>query len=343
MIDAHHDRARATGARIVPFCGFDSIPSDLGTLTLQEHARARHGAACERVRHYVSVRGGAISGGTAASMVQLMNEAAGDAQVRALLRDPYALDPGHVGRGPDGSDNLPVRYDADVGRWTGPFVMAAINARVVRRSNAMLDYAWGKDFRYREGASFALAASGLFAASICLGGSRRSARGDGDPGRAPRRRAPRAGARGGAVAREAREELVHLALRRQRARLDQGRPRHRPRRGRPGLRRDGQDARRVDLVPPRYDRASTRAEGGVLTPASCMGMTLVERLRKADARRSRRAERGVREREGEPLPPGAPTPTLPRTQALRIRRISQVDEETRPESPPRASPHPPGP
>src|SRR5579872_6019629 len=88
MIDAHHERAGKTGARIVHCCGFDSIPSDLGNLMLQEHARAEHGARCFEVRHTVSLRGGAISGGTAASMVQLMEEATRDAGVRRLLADP---------------------------------------------------------------------------------------------------------------------------------------------------------------------------------------------------------------------------------------------------------------
>jgi short subunit dehydrogenase-like uncharacterized protein len=93
MIDAHQDEAVASGARIVHACGFDSIPSDMGVWFTQRQAVERFGVPCEHVSMRVrSMRGGA-SGGTLASMFNLMEEAASDAELRRLLADPYALAP----------------------------------------------------------------------------------------------------------------------------------------------------------------------------------------------------------------------------------------------------------
>ncbi|HEX3345588.1 MAG TPA: saccharopine dehydrogenase NADP-binding domain-containing protein, partial [Polyangiaceae bacterium] len=165
MIDAHHARATETGARIVHCCGYDSIPSDLGTLMLQERAQQKHGAPCAEVKHLAGEARGGMSGGTAASMVALMDEASRDPGVRRLLNDPYALDPDRDEPGPDGHDQRGVRWDADLAQWTGPFLMAAINTRVVRRTNALLGYAWGRDFRYREAMSFGKGPKGWLTAA----------------------------------------------------------------------------------------------------------------------------------------------------------------------------------
>ena len=164
MIDAHHARAKETGARIVNCCGYDSIPSDLGTLVVQEHAKKTHGAPCTEVKYFAGETKGGMSGGTVASMLNLIEQATRDPRVRSVMGNPYALDP-ERGRGPDGKDQLGVRWDEDLRRWTGPFVMAAINTRIVRRTNALLGYAYGKDFRYSEAMSFASGAKGWMAAA----------------------------------------------------------------------------------------------------------------------------------------------------------------------------------
>ncbi len=165
MIDEHHARAKETGARIVHCCGYDSIPSDLGVLMLQEHAKKEHGARCTQVKYFAGESKGGISGGTIASMLNLVETASKDRKIARIAADPYALDPDREERGPDGADQRGVKYDEDLARWTGPFVMAAINTRVVRRSNALLAYAWGKDFRYSEAMSFPPGAKGWIAAA----------------------------------------------------------------------------------------------------------------------------------------------------------------------------------
>jgi len=154
MIDAHHAQAIKSGARIVHCCGFDSIPSDLGTFMVQEHARATHGVPCSEVVFALGASSGGVSGGTVASMLNILDEAKRDREVRKILLDPYALNPEGERAGPDGPDQRTVRFDDVLGQWTAPFVMAAINARIVRRSNALAGYPYGRDFRYREVMSF---------------------------------------------------------------------------------------------------------------------------------------------------------------------------------------------
>ena len=150
MIDAHQATAETSGARIVNCCGFDSIPSDLGCLFLQNEMRQRHGTNCSEIRFRLRKARGAFSGGTVASLLNVMQEARGDRTVRRVLADPYALNPTGERSGPDGNDQRAPAYDSVAGGWTAPFVMAAINTRIVRRSNALLDYEYGRDFRYDE-------------------------------------------------------------------------------------------------------------------------------------------------------------------------------------------------
>jgi short subunit dehydrogenase-like uncharacterized protein len=171
-IDHHHARARETGARIVHACGFDSIPSDLGAYMLQAHA-ASLGTRCESIKMYVSKMRGTASGGTAATMLDIAETVRSDRSVRRVLGNPYALDPDPAHVGPDRADQRTVRFDREIGRWTGPFFMAFMNTRIVRRTHALFDYAWGQDFRYCEARSYASGPRGLFAAATttaALGG-----------------------------------------------------------------------------------------------------------------------------------------------------------------------------
>lgn len=149
MIDAHHEEAKAKKLRIVHCCGYDSIPSDLGCLMVQEEMKARHGVYCEEVKYYAGPSKGAFSGGTIDSMAHMMQEAK-KKEVRRVLGNPYALNPKDGVKGPDGSDQMGMRWDPDIKRYTAPFVMAGINTRVVRRANALMDYHYSENFRYSE-------------------------------------------------------------------------------------------------------------------------------------------------------------------------------------------------
>jgi short subunit dehydrogenase-like uncharacterized protein len=151
-IDRAHDTAVASGARIVHACGFDSIPSDLGVLLAAERAAADgEGELTDTTLVLVSASGG-ISGGTIDSLRTQVDAARSDADKRRTAADPYALSPDrsaepYLG---DESDQVGPHLDPQLGRWTAPFVMAPFNTRIVRRSNALAGYAYGRSFRYRE-------------------------------------------------------------------------------------------------------------------------------------------------------------------------------------------------
>ncbi len=150
MIDRYQATARQTGARIVHCCGFDSIPSDLGTYFLQQLAKQRLGEYCQQVKMRVKVLKGGASGGTIASMVNVFKEAARNKQLRKELADLYSLCPNSPVPRPT-QRMVGMEYDVDFSSWVAPFVMAAINTRVVLRSNALLESPYGTNFCYDEG------------------------------------------------------------------------------------------------------------------------------------------------------------------------------------------------
>lgn len=150
MIDTYGEKAEQTGARIVNCCGFDSIPSDIGVWYLQREAKQRHSTYCSHVLMIVkAIRGGA-SDGTAASIVNLVKEAREDPEIRRYVAKPYSLNPEGRRDGPRVKDQQKPVYNDLLETWTAPFVMAACNTRVVRRSNALQDFEYGDDFLYDE-------------------------------------------------------------------------------------------------------------------------------------------------------------------------------------------------
>lgn len=175
--EALHEVAKASGARIVPSCGFDSVPSDLGVWSTWRQAEEAGAGPLTRTTLFVRSLKGGLSGGTIDSMRQQVKAARANPEARRALMDPYGLSPDRAGEPDKDSASastpaprstsrstvsrlqrgvvaaLPVRR-GDEGRWLGPFIMASYNTRVVRRSNALLDWAYGRDFRYREVGDF---------------------------------------------------------------------------------------------------------------------------------------------------------------------------------------------
>ena len=185
-IDRCHDVAVGAGARIVHCCGFDSVPSDLGVLLLHHAARADDAGDLQDTTLVVTALKGGVSGGTLASMMEQQDEVRASAERRQVVQDPYALSPDRPAEPDLGreADLEWVSYDGDLRMWVGPFAMAGINTRVVRRSNALQGWAYGRRFRYREVTGFgagpaapmlgAAAAAGLRAltAGLTFGPSR---------------------------------------------------------------------------------------------------------------------------------------------------------------------------
>jgi short subunit dehydrogenase-like uncharacterized protein len=147
MIDRYDGVAKKSGARIVLSCGFDSIPFDLGVLFHQNHAIAKHGGACENIRCRVRGMKGTFSGGTAASFMETMKRAQKQPEILDWLKDPFSLSP------ESGAPQPPIHKpmeEVDLGSWATPFIMASINTKNVHRSNALLDYRYGRAFKYGE-------------------------------------------------------------------------------------------------------------------------------------------------------------------------------------------------
>jgi short subunit dehydrogenase-like uncharacterized protein len=148
MIDKHEAAAKASGARIVFSCGYDSVPFELGTFFVQEEARRVFGAPAARVKGRVRDMRGTLSGGTAASAKATFDAVAKDISLVAILNDPFALTPGFTGpKQPKG--NRPA-YEEDLQSWAAPFMMALINTRNVHRSNMLMGFPYGRDFVYDE-------------------------------------------------------------------------------------------------------------------------------------------------------------------------------------------------
>lgn len=276
LIERHHAQAARQGTRIIPFCGFDSIPSDIGAWMLMQAMQQRHGVPCVDIRAGFSMRGG-VNGGTLASAFNML----GTDKAR-LAADPFLLDPQtaapHDARAH--ADPVAPHFDGDFKAWLAPFVMGPVNTRVVRRSAALLGY--GSNFHYQE---YLRVGSGLRGGAVALTVSAGMGLSQAALGLAPVRRvaawlAPKPGEGPS------------------RARMDQGSFRCEL----VGRSADGKLVRgRIGDIGDPGNRATTKmvceaalalalerdqlpggpAYGGVLTPASGLGEVLVRRLRKA--------------------------------------------------------------
>ncbi len=284
-IDACHAVAEGTRARIVHACGYDSIPSDLGVHVLWHHAQAR-GCELRWAKGFAGKTKGGVSGGTVSSMLTLMEEASRDRATRRLLVNTRALDPEPSARERTEPDQRGVRFDRDIARWTAPFVMSVVNTRVVRRSNALLHY--GTSFRYDEAMSMPKGPKGLVAASAITAGLAGLVAVASVPVGRSLLAKTRLAQSGSGPSERAREqgyfEVLFVGEAAERDAKEGRRLRLEGRvagRGDPGY---GATARMLGesalcllederALPPRW---------GVLTPASAMGMTLVERLKKTD-------------------------------------------------------------
>ena len=271
-----HDRAAEAGARIVHSCGFDSIPSDLGVLLLHEAA----GELGETTLVVTGMRGG-FSGGTLASLKGQVDDMRASGAARKVAGDPYALSPDRAAdpKGDDERDTQAIARDAALGQWVAPFVMASYNTRIVRRSNALQDWAYGRGFRYREvmgvgdGPLAPVKAAGVAGGLLALAGGLALPptrmvldRVLPDPGEGPSESAREKGF--------FRMEIhtTTPAGERRRARVAA--------QGDPGYKATavmmGESALCLAL-----DRDRLPAAGGVLTPATAMGTVLIDRLRAA--------------------------------------------------------------
>ncbi len=150
MMDKYQDTAKQSGARIVNSCGFDSIPSDLGVYFTQQQAEEKFGSACDVINMRVKAAKGGLSGGTIASMATIFEEVGQDKSRRKQVANPYLLNDDKDAPNVRQANVSKPEYDDEHKRWLAPFVMASINTRIVHRSNQLLGYEYGRDFKYDE-------------------------------------------------------------------------------------------------------------------------------------------------------------------------------------------------
>ena len=261
MIDAHDASARASGARIVFSCGFDSIPFDLGMLMLQNEMKAQFGTTANRVRGRVRKMKGTFSGGTAASLKATMAAALQDPEVMGLLRNPFSLTPGFEGpRQPSG--NKPMFEDV-IGMWVAPFVMAAINTRNVHRSNLLLGHAWGADLVYDEMMVTGPGDKGEALANAVAADKSLGAEGGPKPGEGPSRAEREAGFYDVLfLGQDAAGHTVRVGVKGDRD---------------PGY---GSTSKMITEAAVCLLQDATGTAGGIWTPAAAMGAALIDRLQR---------------------------------------------------------------
>jgi short subunit dehydrogenase-like uncharacterized protein len=176
-IDLCHKQAVDTGARIVHSCGFDSIPSDLTVFALFRRTEQDQTGQLGDTNMVVRVMAGGVSGGTVATMIELMRASSRDPEMRRLMSDPYTLTPDRAAEPEFGAQpDTRWRRGGEIapelkGYWTGAFLMAPANTRIVRRSNALLDYAYGRRFEYAEQMSLGKSIAAPVAAAMATGGN----------------------------------------------------------------------------------------------------------------------------------------------------------------------------
>ena len=150
MMDKYQDDAKKSGARIVNSCGFDSIPSDLGVYFTQRQAEEKFDESCTVINMRVKAAKGGLSGGTIASMATIFEEVGQNKSRRKQVANPYLLNDDEDAPNVRQDNVSKPEYDDEHARWLAPFVMASINTRIVHRSNQLLDYEYGRDFKYDE-------------------------------------------------------------------------------------------------------------------------------------------------------------------------------------------------
>lgn len=150
MIDKHHAEAANKGVRIIPSCGYDSLPSDLGVL----FASLSLNKSIKRIESFHTGQGGA-SGGTIETMFSM-----GDLNLGKQMQDTFLLNPEDSASEEQkklSSDKVRIKKNKLIDAWTGRFIMATMNTRVVRRSAALLESrqeGYGVNFTYQEHAFY---------------------------------------------------------------------------------------------------------------------------------------------------------------------------------------------
>ena len=168
LIDSFHKEAKSKKIKIVNSCGFDSIPSDMGVYFIQNKIKKVYNNYAKSIKMRVAGIRGGISGGTYSSINNLLSEAFNDKTIFKLLNNPYGLNPKDKMEGLDKKDLRKIIFDKESNSWIYPFIMAGINTKIVRRSNALSNFQYGKDFKYEEAMMSGKGISGFWKAILAI-------------------------------------------------------------------------------------------------------------------------------------------------------------------------------
>ena len=261
------DTAKASGARIVHSCGFDSVPFDMGVYYLQQQAQERFGMPCTRVRGRVRAMKGTFSGGTFASFSETMKRASQQPEILDWLKNPFALTPGFTG--PEQPHGAKPLYEEDLASWSAPFIMASINTKNIHRSNFLMNQPYGADFVYDE---MMLTGDGERGEQAATAVAKGNAFGDNPPapGEGPSKEEREAGFYDILFIGETRDGQVL------RASVSGKRD--------PGY---GSTSRMISECALCFTEDGVDADGGIYTPAPAFGDTLIKRLEEAEVMRFR--------------------------------------------------------
>ena len=166
LIDQFHEEAKSKKIKIVNSCGFDSIPSDMGVYFIQNEIKKTYKNYANFIKMRVAGIRGGISGGTYGSINNLLKEAYSNKKIFRVLNNPYGLNPKNKMEGMDKKDLRKIIFDKESNSWIYPFIMAGINTKIVRRSHALTNFQYGKDFRYEEAMMSGKGISGLLKAIL---------------------------------------------------------------------------------------------------------------------------------------------------------------------------------
>ena len=150
IIDNYHAKAKKNKVKIIHACGFDSIPSDLGVFYAQNKMKENTGKYANKISMRVSAMKGGVSGGTIHSFLNILKQSRKSKSIRKIINNPQSLSQNSGLINVNEIDLKKIIYDTNCKAWIGPFVMASINTRIVRRSNSLFDFKFGKDFSYNE-------------------------------------------------------------------------------------------------------------------------------------------------------------------------------------------------
>jgi len=147
MIEKYEANAIKSGAKIIPFSGFDSVPSDMGNFLLADFAKNKLNERISSVEGIFTIKGG-FNGGTLLSMLHMFES--GDWE---KMNQPTLLVPNYQGSLKFPKDHYETSFHTGLKRWIGPFLMGTINTKVVNRSAVLRELygdSYGKNFSYTE-------------------------------------------------------------------------------------------------------------------------------------------------------------------------------------------------